>query len=73
MLPSTSGRARRFSWAYSPGATKAQAWYSTTGRQITKATIKVTLIGTKNGVTTPVAIIRVPAGKVCSIGCARRS
>jgi hypothetical protein len=40
---------------------------------MTKATISVTFIGTKKGVTTPVAIMRVPSGSACIIGWARMS
>ena len=38
-----------------------------------KATSNVTLIGTRNGVMTPVAIIFVPCGSAFNIGIARKS
>ena len=37
------------------------------------ATSAVTFIGTRKGVTTPVAIIRVPSGSACISGAARKS
>jgi len=37
------------------------------------ATIIATLTGTRNGVTTPVAIILVPWGSACIMGVASRS
>ena len=68
-----SGSARRFSCRYRPGATKAQAWYSTTGSATMNAAIIVTLTGTMNGVMTPVAIMRVPSGSEASMGAASTS
>jgi hypothetical protein len=38
-----------------------------------KAISSVTFIGTRNGATTPVAIILEPAGSAASIGAARKS
>jgi len=68
-----SGATSFFSCVYSPGATKAQAWYSTQGSEIISATIIDSLTGTMNGVMTPVAIIFEPSGSALSIGCAMKS
>ena len=59
--------------AVQAGATKAQAWYSTTGSAMMKAAIMVTLTGTMKGVMTPVAIMRVPCGSEASMGWASAS
>ncbi|MOA23173.1 hypothetical protein D3C78_1437770 [compost metagenome] len=71
-LEITSGSTSRFSWLYSPGATKAQIWYMVLGSDSRKATSMVTLTGTKNGAVTSVAIMLVPAGSTSSIGLASR-
>ena len=55
------------------GAMNAQTWYSTHGRASTSATIRVSFIGTRNGVVMPVAIILAPAGSESIIGRARKS
>ena len=73
MLPITSGSASLFSCSYSPGATKAHAWYRTYGSAIMNATSAVTFTGTMNGVTTPMAIILAPSGSARISGRARAS
>src|SRR5574343_1237680 len=71
-LETINGTISRFSWAYSPGATNAQIWYSVLGKASTKATIMVTVIGTKNGGETSVAIMCAPAGSTCISGLASK-
>ena len=71
-LMTSSGIASRFSCLYKPGATKAQIWYKIQGKERPNAAITVTLIGTKNGETTPVAIMRAPSGNVLTSGKASR-
>jgi hypothetical protein len=56
---------------YRPGATKAQTWYSTQGSAMPVATSTVTLIGIRNGETTPTAIMCAPAGSDAISGRAR--
>src|SRR5438046_10642813 len=73
VLDTTSGSTSFFSWVYSPGATKAQTWYSTTGSASRKAAISVIFSGTMKGEITLVAISLVPAGRLATSGCARRS
>src|SRR5690606_14715111 len=59
-----------FSRLYSPGATNAQAWYSSHGIATTRATKNANFSGTKNGEATSTAISRPPAGSLSSNGCA---
>ena len=63
MLLASNGRAKCFSFLYSPGATNAQNWYSTTGMAINNATKNVSLNGVNNGEATSVAIIWLPGRK----------
>ena len=74
MLPKKiRGKASRFSCPYSPGATKAQAWYINQGRASNTPAIISTFRGTKNGEKTPTAISLAPGGMWARIGPAIRS
>ena len=73
-LPSKiSGIAKRFSWLYKPGATKAHTWYIHHGNDNNNAAIASTLMGTKNGEKTPTAISLASGGMCARIGTAIRS
>ena len=73
VLDTTKGITRRFSWEYRPGATKAQVWYSTTGKASRNAASNVIFSGTRNGEITFVAISVVPFGRFATSGAASRS
>jgi hypothetical protein len=63
VLRHTSGSTSFFSCEYRPGATKAQTWYSTTGKASRKAAMNMIFSGTRNGEITEVAISVAPLGR----------
>ena len=71
MLAATSGITSFFSFLYKPGATKAHNWYRIQGSANAIEASTVTLIGTRNGDTTPTAIILEPSGKALTKGIAK--
>ncbi len=68
----SSGTASFFSCLYNPGATKAQAWYSTKGMAMPMASTSASLKGTVKGATTLVAIRVAPAGSLWIRGSATK-
>jgi hypothetical protein len=62
-----------FSRWYRPGATKAQAWYSSHGTDTNSAAKNASFTGAKKGDTTPVAISCPPAGSFASSGFASQA
>ena len=68
-----SGSAKRFSWLYRPGATKAHIWYMIQGSTAKMPTIISTLSGTKKGVNTPTAMSLASGGMWALIGWAMKS
>ena len=73
VLETTKGMTKRFSWAYNPGAMKAQTWYNTTGKANKNAAISKIFSGTMKGDMTEVAIKVAPTGKCATKGAASKS